>query len=70
MTSEHDYNARYAEVKRRAEAVFSSPEKANRWLSERALGLGGRRPVELLVTSEGYEQVLDFLTRIEFGVYQ
>lgn len=70
MTSTHDYDTRYAEVKRRAEAVFSSQEKARRWLSERALGLGRRRPVDLLVSSEGYEQVLDFLTRIEFGVYQ
>lgn len=70
MTSKHAYDSRYAEVKRRAGEVFGSQEKATRWLSERALGLGGRRPIELLASSEGYEQVLDFLTRIEFGVYQ
>jgi uncharacterized protein (DUF2384 family) len=38
-------------------------------MSERAIGLGGRRPVDLLQTIQGAALVNDLLSRIYFGVY-
>ena len=33
------------------------------------MGLDGKRPIELLQTVQGAELVTDFLTRLEYGVY-
>ncbi|MGF6858508.1 type II RES/Xre toxin-antitoxin system antitoxin [Paraburkholderia sp. CI3] len=49
--------------------VFGSQRAAERWLVSPALGLAGRRPLDLLQTSEGAKLVKSFLTRIDYGVY-
>lgn len=61
---------RFAQVLSKASEVLGSREAAERWLSKPALGLNGRRPIELLSNSVGYELVNDFLIRMEYGVYQ
>jgi len=59
----------FAESWARATEVFGGKKKAERWMSERAIGLGGRRPVDLLQTIQGAALVNDLLSRIYFGVY-
>jgi putative toxin-antitoxin system antitoxin component (TIGR02293 family) len=58
-----------AEILAKATAVLGSQQEAERWLEEPAIGLGRRRPIDLLATAAGTKIVEDFLTRVEFGVY-
>jgi putative toxin-antitoxin system antitoxin component (TIGR02293 family) len=60
---------KFAEVLARAVAVFGSQQEAERWLQRPAMGLDGRRPIDLLATPAGTEMVESFLTRLEYGVY-
>ena len=60
---------KFAEVLARATFVFGSQEEAEQWLEREAIGLDGRRPIDLLATPAGVELVEDFLTRLEYGVY-
>ncbi|ATQ75767.1 antitoxin [Massilia violaceinigra] len=70
LTSEQSSKAwNFAEVMTQASAVFGSKEEGVRWLGEPALALEGRRPLDLLLTSAGYDLVKDLLTRLEYGVY-
>lgn len=50
--------------------VIGTPELAEAWMSKPAIGLDGRRPIELLDNSIGTQLVSEFLTRLEYGVYQ
>lgn len=54
---------------KRAEDVFGDPEKASMWLRQHNRVLGNVRPVDLLDTPEGVQQVEIILGRIEHGVY-
>jgi putative toxin-antitoxin system antitoxin component (TIGR02293 family) len=58
-----------AEILDYATRVLGTEELARRWLHEPAIGLDGRRPIDLLETADGRQLVEDYLTRIEFGVY-
>lgn len=58
-----------AEIITKAEDVFGSRERVQEWLAKPALGLEGRRPLELIASDAGYEVVRDFLTRLDYGVY-
>ena len=49
--------------------VLGSENAARGWLAKSAIGLDGRRPVDLLATAEGVQVVKDFLCRLRFGVY-
>ncbi|MBB5751731.1 type II RES/Xre toxin-antitoxin system antitoxin [Prosthecomicrobium pneumaticum] len=60
---------KFAEILARASAVLGSQEEAEQWLERPALGLDGRRPIDLLSTPAGVELVEDFLRRLEYGVY-
>lgn len=60
---------KFAEILARATAVLGSQEEAEQWLERPALGLDGRRPIDLLATPAGVELVEDFLRRLEYGVY-
>ena len=60
---------KFAETLSRATSVFGSQEEAETWLDRPALGLDGRRPIDLLATPAGVELVEEFLTRLEYGVY-
>jgi putative toxin-antitoxin system antitoxin component (TIGR02293 family) len=52
-----------------ATAVFGGEAKARAWMRRPAMGLNGRRPIDLLRTPQGAELVSDFLTRLEYCVY-
>jgi putative toxin-antitoxin system antitoxin component (TIGR02293 family) len=52
-----------------AGAVLGSKAAAERWLVAPAMGLEGRRPIDLMRTSVGSSLVLDLLGRMQYGVY-
>ncbi|MGF6289641.1 type II RES/Xre toxin-antitoxin system antitoxin [Paraburkholderia youngii] len=60
---------RLAAVTEHAIDVLGSKDAAERWLVTSAIGLDGRKPLDLLQTFEGTELVKSFLTRIDYGVY-
>ena len=49
--------------------VLGTREAATSWVLSPAMGLDGARPRDLFRTGEGARMVLDFLMRLEFGVY-
>jgi putative toxin-antitoxin system antitoxin component (TIGR02293 family) len=59
----------YGEVLSKAEEVLGSREAALDWLSKRAIGLEGHRPLDLLQTLQGAEIVKTLLDRMAYGVY-
>ncbi len=66
---ESDRLLRLARVVARAEEVFGSQERAGGWLRGPVRALGGVRPLDLLDTDLGAQQVDQVLGRIEHGVY-
>jgi putative toxin-antitoxin system antitoxin component (TIGR02293 family) len=66
---ESDRLARIARIVAIAGETFQSAEKASQWLRRSNRALGGRVPLELLVTSTGTRLVEDILGRIATGVY-
>ena len=59
----------FAETLAKATDVFGGRREAERWMSESAMGLDGARPIDLLRTLQGAELVNEFLSRLEYGVY-
>ncbi|WP_273142238.1 antitoxin Xre/MbcA/ParS toxin-binding domain-containing protein [Halomonas sp.] len=59
----------FAEILTRAKDVLGDREEAKRWMNTPAMGLEGRKPIDLITTQAGYELVDDFLTRLDYGVY-
>ena len=49
--------------------VLGDMNKARSWLLAENRALNGQRPIDLLDTGIGFEDVMDVLKRIEFGVY-
>jgi len=49
--------------------VLEDADNARTWLHTSNVALNDQRPVDLLDTGIGYEQVMDVLRRLEFGVY-
>lgn len=66
---ESDRLVRVAKALRRAAEVFEDDIAARGWMLGTVSTLGGRTPLSLLDTLEGYEMVMDTLSRIEYGVY-
>jgi len=60
---------KFAEILAKSTQVLGSQEEAEQWLERPAVGLDGRRPIDLLATPAGVELVEDFLERLAFGVY-
>lgn len=60
---------RYARVAARAEEVFEDAQIAKNWLRRPNQALGGEKPLNMLDTEAGVNQVEDVFTRIEYGVY-
>jgi putative toxin-antitoxin system antitoxin component (TIGR02293 family) len=60
---------RLARVTRRAAEVFEKSDLALDWLKRPNRTLGGARPLDLLDTDIGAENVLDVLGRVEHGVF-
>lgn len=52
-----------------ATEVLGNASRARSWVLEPNRGLDGERPIDLLDTGIGFEDVMDILRRIEFGVY-
>lgn len=59
----------FAEILTRATSAFGSRAAAEQLLVQPAIGLDGRRPIDVLATPAGVELVEDLLGRIEHGVY-
>jgi putative toxin-antitoxin system antitoxin component (TIGR02293 family) len=59
----------FAEILTQATEVFGGKEEAERWMMQKAMGLDGARPIDLLSTVQGSELVKEFLGRLEHGVY-
>ncbi|MCF2486724.1 antitoxin Xre/MbcA/ParS toxin-binding domain-containing protein [Dyadobacter sp. CY347] len=49
--------------------VFEDENDFNTWLNSPILALGNKKPLELLSSSIGREEVLNVLFRIEHGIY-
>jgi len=60
----------YAQVLEHAIDVFGSQQLAEDWLKKPCKYLDGYVPLELIDNSLGFQVVEDYLTRIEYGVYQ
>jgi putative toxin-antitoxin system antitoxin component (TIGR02293 family) len=67
---ESDRLARIARIAVRAESTFGSAELASVWLRQPNRALGGRPPLELLLSGEGALLVESVLVRIDDGVYE
>jgi putative toxin-antitoxin system antitoxin component (TIGR02293 family) len=59
---------KFAEMLATASQIFGGKEQAARWVSKPAIGLDGRRPIDLQPAEEA-ELVIDFLGRLEHNVY-
>lgn len=68
-SEESDRVTRVAKVLRRAVEVFGDEVQGKAWMIDSVSSLGGRTPLSLLDTMEGYELVTNTLSRIEYGVY-
>ncbi|MDQ3997793.1 MAG: DUF2384 domain-containing protein [Gemmatimonadota bacterium] len=66
---ESDRLARIVRIVAVAGETFQNAQKAGTWLRRPNRALGGRIPLELLVTSTGTRLVEDVLGRIATGVY-
>lgn len=65
---ESDSSSADVEVWRAAIAMFDGDRSAARnWLHQEAMGLGWRRPIDVMERDP--QQVLDLITRIDRGVY-
>ena len=59
----------FAEILARATALLGDRAEAEAWLDRSAIGLDGRKPIDLLATPAGVALIEDYLTRLEHGVY-
>ena len=68
-SEESDRVSRVAKVLRRAVEVFGDDAQGKAWMTDSISSVGGKTPLSLLDTVEGYELVVNTLSRIEYGVY-
>lgn len=59
----------FATVLNRATEILGDRDLAEQWMKEPALGLDGRKPIELLSSRQGAALVKEHLTRMDYGVY-
>jgi putative toxin-antitoxin system antitoxin component (TIGR02293 family) len=64
-----DRTLRLLSVMEQATAVLGARDVAERWLAAPAAGLDRRRPIDLLISSDGTKMVKTLLSRMEYGVY-
>ncbi|MBI2413742.1 MAG: DUF2384 domain-containing protein [Deltaproteobacteria bacterium] len=65
---ESDRLFRLAKIYTLAVEVFEDGDMAIKWLNREQIGLGGRRPLEMIQTEAGEKEVENLLGRIEYGV--
>ena len=68
-TEQSNRTWKFAEILAKASDIFGGQGPAEQWLERRAVGLDGRRPIDLLATQAGVDLVETLLGRIEYGVY-
>jgi len=66
--SESELIYRFSRVLVYAKEVFGNKSKAREWSLAENTALNGERPIDLLDTGIGFEDVMDVLGRIELGV--
>ncbi|CAN5452725.1 DUF2384 domain-containing protein [soil metagenome] len=66
---EAEKSLRVARIFAFATEVLESEEEARRWLSDSVPALGGKRPLELLDTDVGAQQVTNLLGCVKWGIY-
>jgi putative toxin-antitoxin system antitoxin component (TIGR02293 family) len=59
----------FAAVLAQADDIFGSRDAALAWLNAPAIGLGRRRPVDLLSTGAGVAAIRTYLCQIDHGVH-
>lgn len=67
--AESELLLRLARVLVAAIETLGSDERAREWLLHENRALGGAMPIKLLDTGIGFQQVMDTLRRVEYGVY-
>ncbi|MCH8044847.1 MAG: DUF2384 domain-containing protein [Planctomycetes bacterium] len=67
--AESELLLRLARVLAAAVETLGSEDKARAWLRAPNRALGGPMPIDLLDTGLGFEEVMDVLARVEYGVY-
>lgn len=67
--TEAEKSLRVARVFAMATEVLGSEDKGRRWLSSHIPALGGKRPLDLLDTDLGAQQVTNLLGGIKWGMY-
>ena len=68
-SNESELLYRLARVMVAAADVLGDMVKSKQWLLESNSALGGEKPIDLLDTGIGFENVMDVLRRIEYGVH-
>ena len=68
-TATSDRVVRLARVLTMAIDVLEEQEHAVAWLREPSESLGGRTPLEVMVTDVGAERVTNMLYQMEYGIY-
>ncbi len=66
---EAEKSLRVARVFKFATEVLESEDQARYWLNERIPALGGKRPLDLLDTDLGAQEVTNLLGGIKWGMY-
>jgi putative toxin-antitoxin system antitoxin component (TIGR02293 family) len=49
--------------------VFGDKKRFDAWMNDPNRALGGKTPLELIVTQSGLQEVKNIIGRIEWGVY-
>ena len=65
---ESDRFYRLERIKELAVAVLEDADKASHWIQSEIPSLGGARPIDLIGTTKGYEDVVNVLNAIDYGV--
>ena len=66
---ESDRLMRLKTIAQHAQRVFANDDKAHRWLRKPNRGLGGARPIDLLISETGARQVENTLGAIQHGIF-
>ena len=64
------YGASAYRVRKKARLIFSDDESAEKWLNTEAPALGGAKPIDLLDTEEGANQVEGLIFGLAHGNFQ
>jgi putative toxin-antitoxin system antitoxin component (TIGR02293 family) len=57
------------ELYRHGESVFAGLPAFHTWLQQPNTALADQRPIDLLTNTQGFKEIDDLLTRLEYGVY-